>query len=66
MKEPALVGDDRREKIQEMAAVAGVAKDRPALMSTAGDVVKGAREFQAKRSRHMHSLLRVVMWQVET
>ena len=57
VKEPGLVGDDRREKVQEKAAVASVPEDRPAFMSTAGDVVQRAGELEAERSRHMHSLL---------
>jgi hypothetical protein len=66
VEEPGLIGDDGGEKIQEMTAIGGVAKDRSPFMAAAGDVVQRSREFQAKGSRHMHSLLRVVMWQVET
>ena len=49
-----------------MAAIRLVAEDGPAFVSTAGDVVQRSGKLQAKRSRHMHSSLLIVMWQVET
>ena len=66
VEEPGLIGDDGGEKIQKLTAIGGVAKDWSPFMAAAGDVVQRSRELQAKGSRHMHSLLRVVMWQVET
>jgi hypothetical protein len=66
VEEPGLVSDDRGEEVQKMAAIRLVAEDRSAFVSTAGDVVQRSRELQAKWSRHMHSSLLIVMWQVET
>jgi hypothetical protein len=57
VEKPGLVGDDRREKVQEMAAIAYVAKDRPPLVAAAGDVVQRSWELQAEGSRHVYSLL---------
>jgi hypothetical protein len=66
VEEPGLVGDDRRKEIQKKTAIRLVAEDRSAFVSTAGDVVQSPGELKAKRSRHMHSSLLIVMWQVET
>jgi len=57
VEEPGLIGDDGGEKVQEMTAIGGVAKDRSAFMAPAGDMVQRSRELQPKRSRHMYSLL---------
>jgi hypothetical protein len=57
VEDPGLVDDYRGEKVQEMAAIRGVAKDRCAFLATTGDVVKRPGKLQAKRSRHMHPLL---------
>jgi hypothetical protein len=66
VEEPCLVGDDGGEDVQEMAPIQRVAKDRSAFMAAAGDVVQRPGKLQAEGSRHMHSLLWIVMWQVET
>jgi hypothetical protein len=50
VEDPGLVGDDRGEKVQEMAAIRGIVKDRPALVAAAGDVVQRSGELQAERS----------------
>jgi hypothetical protein len=66
MEEPGLVGYDRGENGQESAAVRIVPEYQSAFVATAGDVVQRTRKLEAERSRHVHSLLWIVMWQVET
>jgi hypothetical protein len=65
VKNPGLFADDVGDQVQKVAAIGAVAKNRPALVPTTREVVERAWKLHAERSRHMHSLLSVVMWQVE-
>jgi hypothetical protein len=52
MKNPAPLGDDSREKIDEAEPIGVIAVDVALLVAAAGDVPDGSREFESKLARH--------------